>query len=92
MTPTISHIEYDGYTIKPKLDFGPGRGHYIKGRYVKEGWVVTKGGANVLPGATWGETTDDAMRLLHCYIAAGEESDIGGRRFWSLVRLTSPKE
>jgi hypothetical protein len=82
-----SRIEHGEFTIVPKRDFGAGPGYYVRGRYVKSGWVVTKNGCNVLPGATWAETPEQALDLLHCYIAAGEGDDKGGKKFWALVRL-----
>lgn len=71
----------EDYTIKPKGDlFGWPHTH---------GWVVVKDGVNVLPGATWSHSLDGAKRLVHAFIAAGEDqSPECARRFWSLVRLT----
>lgn len=70
-------ISVGGLTVKPKRDLPPNVSH---------GWNVCKGGCNVLPGATWGKSRDEALFLLHAYVAAGEDSDVGGVKFWALVR------
>lgn len=63
------------YTIKPKGDMCDWP--------QKHGWVVCKGGCNILPGATWAHTTKEATELLHCYIIAEGKGD----KFWALVQL-----
>lgn len=45
-------MDYKGYKIIPKKDFGS-VGFWINGRYVIEGWLVTKDGCNIVPGAGW---------------------------------------
>ena len=74
------HIVMIGdYSIKPKLDFPKDS--------KKHGWVVCKNGCNALPGATYGETIEDATMLLHVItFLGGEENDPGGKKFWALVR------
>lgn len=70
---------YGDYEVKPKRD--------LNGWPHSHGWVVVKSGCNALPAATWSHSMDGACRLIDAYVAAGEESDVGARRFWALVRL-----
>ena len=71
------------YRIVPKRDFGSGPGYFIKGKFVKSGFVVTDGGiCNVMPGATWFLTVADAMRALRIWIEVGFNADL----FWSEVQ------
>lgn len=69
-------VGYSGLTIKPKRDFGNSLEH---------GWVVVRGGCNVLPGATWGRSMDEALMLANVFLAVEglpNEAD----RFWNLLR------
>lgn len=69
VVPTTT-IEYAGLTIKP-------------GREGKEiAWRVLRDGANVMPGATWGRTEEEAMQLADVWLAVEEDS----QRFWHLLR------
>ena len=79
------------YQIKPKRDFGKGPGHWLPnagphgtGRYgfVKHGYVVTDGSCNVMPGATWFRTVEDANRAIFILEASNGNSD----KFWELIR------
>ena len=79
------------YSIEPKKDMG--------GFPEKHGWVVCANGCNILPGATWGKSMDQATYLQNCIIAAGgsTENMFSGKaedreasakmaaRFWALV-------
>ena len=76
-----SNVPYFGYTIQPKRDFGK-LPFLINGRMVSSGWVVTDGICNVLPGATWAETIDQAKQLVRMYIQADYNADL----FWQLVK------
>lgn len=80
-------MEYRGYTIKPKLDFGK-YGFYIDGEYVKTGFVVTDGFCNVMPGATWSQTEDGAKVLIDIYITAEGDAE----KFWDLVKVRRKRE
>ena len=73
---------YRGFVIKPKRDFGAGKGFLINGRWVKQGYVVTDGTCNVLPGATWAETLFKARGLVDAHI----ESNGDAVRFWEIVQ------
>lgn len=77
-------INIGNYRIVPKRDFGTGQKH-------QHGWVVTKGACNILPGATWARSMDEAKKLLNCFIAAGGD-ELGetrevAQRFWAFVEL-----
>jgi len=69
-------VEYRGFTVEPKRDFGP-TGFYIKGRFVKLGYVVVKDGCNAMPGATWFGTIEDAKEAIDVLI------DVGGDDIWN---------
>ena len=71
-----------GYTVEPKRDFG-NQPHLIDGKWVSEGFVVTKGGVNVMPGATWFRTVEDALDGIAAYIVVDGDGD----KFWALMRL-----
>lgn len=62
-----THIEYAGLTIK--------EGHDGK-------WYVTENGANILPGATYGTSEEQALQLADVLLAV----DRDGQRFWHLLR------
>lgn len=68
------------YRIKPKRDFGP-KGFWIKGEWVKKGFVVTDGFCNVMPGAIWFSTIESAMNSLADLIASNGDS----QKFWELT-------
>jgi hypothetical protein len=72
--------EYRGYRIVPKLDFGTGKGFLINGQWVKEGWIVTKDHANIMPGATWFLTVEEAQRGIDTLIAANGDAPT----FWRM--------
>lgn len=56
-----NRVTYRGLTIAEKTDFGP-HGYRIHGFQVKHGYVVTDGGLlNMMPGATFFLTVEDAM-------------------------------
>lgn len=76
-------IEYRGYIIKPKRDFG-GSPFYVNGNQYSRGYVVTDGSCNVMPGATWSESIIGAKALIDCLI----ESKETGRDFWDILRET----
>lgn len=68
-------VDYRGFTIEPKRDFGP-TGFFIDGRFVKHGHVVVKDGCNAMPGATWFLTIEDAKEAVDVLI------DVGGGDIW----------
>jgi hypothetical protein len=69
------------FKIVIKRDFGSGPGYLINGKWVKSGFVVTRGGCNIMPGATWFQTVEAAMKGIAAYISS-ETSD----EFWARVR------
>ena len=68
-------VDYRGFTIEPKRDFGPS-GFYIGGKFIKRGYVVVKDGCNAMPGATWFYTVEDAKNAIDILI------DVGGDDIW----------
>lgn len=62
---------YKGLQIVPKLDFGR-TGFLIDGHFVKEGYVVTDGLCNVMPGAIWFQTVKEAQVGIDVYHITGE--------------------
>ena len=73
-------IEYKGYHIKPKLDFG-GYAHKNVNTYYK-GYVVVKDGYNAMPGATWSPSVIGAKVMIDTFIEADGDGDV----FWKLHR------
>ena len=69
-------IDYRGFTIKPKRDFGP-KGFYINGKFTKIGYVAVKDGCNAMPGATWFHTIESAKEAINILI------DVGGADIWN---------
>jgi hypothetical protein len=78
-------IDYRGYTIAPKQDFGLLGGLRADGRLTKVGYVVVKGGCNAMPGATWFHTIEGAKEAIDVL------DDVGGdaNRFWQRMRGAS---
>lgn len=60
-------IEYDGLVIEQGAD---------------DKWYVTRDGANILPGATFGRSENEALQLADVYQVA--DGDAG--KFWHLLR------
>ena len=64
-------MEYRGFKIEQKRDFGE-YGYLIPGKgLVKTGYVITDGRCNVMPGASWAITPSVARKMIDAYIAAG---------------------
>jgi hypothetical protein len=86
-------VRYSNYIIKPKLDFPPG-GFLVNGAHITSGFVVTDehGHTNVMPGATWFESIEearigcDALDLAKD-ICRHSEKDIPST-FWRLIALS----
>lgn len=87
VTIVSSHTEWCGFTVEPKLDFG-NNPHLIDGEWVSTGFVVTKDGVNVMPGAAWFRTVEEALDGIAAYIVA----DGNGDKFWALMRLAKVGE
>lgn len=82
-------VVYRGYAIEPKRDFGQ-HGHMIYAHEVKHGYVVTDGGiVNVMPGATWFLSVEDAMRAIDDLITSESlgAGPTGEHPFWALHRF-----
>lgn len=60
-------VDYHGFTIEPKRDFGP-TGFFIDGKFIKRGYVVVKDGCNAMPGATWFYTIELAKEAIDIWI------------------------
>lgn len=69
------------FRIVIKRDFGK-YAFWIGGKFVKSGFVVTKGGCNVMPGATWFQTIEEAMNAIPKLIQSEGDSN----KFWELMR------
>jgi hypothetical protein len=69
------------YQIKVKRDFGSGPGYWLPGAgdtgtgkygFVKSGFIVTDGLCNIIPGACWFRTLDEAMDGIRAHMIAGD--------------------
>lgn len=71
-------IEYRGFIIKPKLDFG--KYPYQGVNTYRKGYVMTKDGYNVMAGATWATSIVEAKSMIDSHLEA-EGDPI---RFWKI--------
>lgn len=71
----ITH-EYAGFKIRYSVS---GAAH------VRPGWIVSKGGTNPMPGATFALTLAGAYQLINVYMATAIGVD-ETQRFWHLLR------
>lgn len=62
---------YKGYEIKAKRDYADVLA-YDRGFYLRDGFVVTKGIVNVMPGAVWFNNLDAARNAIDILDAVGE--------------------
>lgn len=77
--PNIN-IEYRGFHIIPKRDFG---GYpYSNVNVYKKGYVIVKGGCNVMAGATWADSVIVAKAMIDSHI----EADGNAELFWKIHR------
>jgi hypothetical protein len=61
------------YKIKVKRDFGPhGYWNSATRRNEKTGFVVTDGICNIIPGACWFRTIEEAMDGIRAHMIAGD--------------------
>lgn len=74
-------IEYQGYTIQPKRDFG-GNPYFSNGNVYKKGYIVVQNGMAVMPGATWSASIVEAKAAIDSLIDA--DGDI--EKFWDIMR------
>lgn len=84
------------YRIKPKRDFGPGKGFWMKGAgthgtdnygFVNRGFVVTYdegrfSGCNCMPAATWFQTIPEAIYAIRILELVNGKAD----QFWEYMR------
>lgn len=73
---------YRGHEIKPKLDFGSGKGFLIKRKWVKKGWVVVKDFCNVMPGACWFQSLREARNGIDVLIKVKGNAEA----FWEIMQ------
>ena len=67
------------YKIVIKRDFGPyGYWNPQTRRTEKKGFVVTDGVCNIMPGAAWFRTVEDAMRAVRIFVETGGDASA----FW----------
>ena len=71
---TTSHIEYAGLTIR--------EGTERIGNETVPAWRVLENGANILPGATWGRSEEEALQLADVLLAVDRDP----QKFWHLLR------
>ncbi len=76
-----STLKYRGYIIKPKQDFGT-HGFFIKGRFIKKGFVVVKDGCNAMPAACWFQTIEEAKHGIRVLIKTKGNAD----HFWEIMQ------
>jgi hypothetical protein len=73
-------IEYRGFHIVPKRDFGNYPHHNVN--TYKKGYVVTQDGMNVMAGATWASSVIEAKVMIDSHIEADGDGDL----FWKIMR------
>lgn len=75
-------LNYRGYTIQHKRDFGDGW-HLIDGMPVRAGFVVVdQNGCLALPGACWDQTVAAAKESIDVLLAVGGDA----KAFWHVTR------
>ncbi len=72
-------VEYRGHQIRAKRDFVDFVG-YHRGFYVTEAYVVLKDNTNVMPGACYFKSVEDAETAIDIKL------DVCPTRFWETVR------
>lgn len=72
MVPDV-RVEYKGFIIQPKLDMGatPWR---IGPNDIRKGYVITKDGANVMPGATWALSVSKGKDMIDAFLSSGGDA------------------
>jgi hypothetical protein len=73
-------IDYRGFTIQPKRDFGSYP--YSNVNTYRKGYVAVKDNLNYMPGATWASSVIEAKAMIDSYI----EADGNGQKFWEIHR------
>jgi hypothetical protein len=73
-------IEYKGFHIIPKRDFG--KYPYMNVNTYRKGYVIVQNNVNVMAGATWTSSIVEAKVLIDSHIEANGDSDL----FWKIQR------
>lgn len=73
-------IEYKGFHIVPKLDFGSYP--YQSVNTYRKGYIAVKNGANAMAGATWAKSIIEAKAMIDSHIEANGDAKL----FWSILR------
>lgn len=86
--PRTKH-SYRGFDIMPKRDFGF-QPYLSKGKMTMTGFVVGRPMINVMPGATWFGTVEEAKQGIDIFIECGgspEEADAkcDAKKFWAIM-------
>lgn len=92
----FDRVVWGGYNIKRKLDFPM---PLADSEPEKVGYVVTKGGCNIMPGAAWFKTVAEAQKGIAAFVLANRIRPLGvcaattvpkidGELFWMLMELT----
>lgn len=79
------HVEYQGFTIQPKRDFG-GVPYHDAGNVYQRGFIVTKDHMQVMPGGAWFTSVIEARAAIDILLEAGPE------QFWEVWRQRSNGE
>lgn len=98
----MSRIEYKGFLLEFKKNLHPNGYRIVENRegfMVYDGWIVTKGGCNAMPGATWFRSEARAKHGVDCLLLAGGQPsgfdstgkyyrnpNYDNKKFWELVR------
>lgn len=72
-------IEYQGYLIEPVHHAFP---YFHNGDFHWSGWVVTRNHINMVPGAVWFMSADEARMAVDCL----DEAKGDANHFWHLMR------
>ena len=65
-------LSYKGFDIVAKRDFGANM-YYDQGFYHRDGFIVSKGSINMIPGAGWFRTVEDAKEAADISLIVGEQ-------------------
>lgn len=74
------------YKVEVKRDFG-GQVWLVNGKYVNTGFVVTDGICNIMPGAAWFSTIEQALFALKILV----EVNFDAPKFWEVYRARRKK-
>lgn len=66
-------LDYKGHSIQAKRDYA-NYVAYDQGFYLRDAFVVVKDGVNVIPGAGWFKTVDQAKEGIDVLLAVGQDN------------------